>query len=218
VSTAPTLRFERSLLRGGVTALACIDEAGRGALSGPVSVGAVVITAATRSAPAGVRDSKLLSAERRSELAPLIRAWTAHAVGMASASEIDELGIVPAMRLAGRRAVAALAVVPDAILLDGSHDYLSGPPQRSLFDDTDGEDPLPGVVTKVKADLHCAGVAAASILAKTERDAVMAALGAEHPDYCWGDNKGYAAPEHLDALRRLGPTAHHRVSWRLPSP
>ena len=213
--SAPTLRFERSLLRSGAVALACIDEAGRGALCGPVSVGVVVITAGMSPAPRGVRDSKLLTRERRDELAPLIRAWAPHAVGMATSAEIDDLGIVPAMRLAGRRAIAALAVRPDCILLDGSHDYLSAPAQASLFDDDPGET-VPRVLTRVKADLHCAGVAAASILAKTERDAVMVGLDRDFPDFAWAENKGYAAPEHMDALRRLGPTPHHRVSWSLP--
>ena len=212
----PTLRFERQLLRSGYARIACIDEAGRGALCGPVSLGVVVITSKTKPAPSGVRDSKLLSAAQREELAPRIRAWANHAVGMASPAEIDALGIMAAMRLAGQRALAALSVQPDLILLDGSYDYLSHVGQRSLFED----EPLvtfPEVTTHVKADLHCAGVAAASILAKTERDAVMTALGAEFPAYGWEKNKGYAAPEHLAALAEYGPSVHHRTSWKLPS-
>ncbi len=111
----PTLRFERELLRSGVAALACVDEAGRGALSGPVSVGVVVITARTKPAPQGVRDSKLLSPSRRSELAPRIRRWTAHAVGMASPAEVDRIGVLPALRLAGQRALADLSIQPDCV-------------------------------------------------------------------------------------------------------
>lgn len=212
--TAPTLRYERELLRSGVTAIACADEAGRGALCGPVSVGVVLVTERTRTAPQGVRDSKLLSEQRRMDLAPKIRRWADHAVGMASAAEIDEIGIIAALRLAGHRALAALPVRADLVLLDGNHDYLTPAAQASLFAEPQGE--VPPVVTRVKADLRCAGVAAASILAKTARDAIMVDLSREFPDYRWEENKGYAAPEHLDALRRLGPTAHHRVSWSLP--
>lgn len=216
-TAAPTLRLERELLRSGVGALACIDEAGRGALCGPVSVGVVVVTESTKPAPKGVRDSKLLTQERREELAPLIRSWaSAHAVGMASAAEIDSLGIIAALRLAGQRALAALSLVPDCVLLDGNHDYLTPSDQASLFEELPLTD-LPPVLTRVKADLRCAGVAAASILAKTARDTLMLGLAADYPDYGWPDNKGYAAPDHLEALRRLGPTPHHRVSWSLPT-
>lgn len=216
-TTAPTLRYERELLRSGRVSVACVDEAGRGALCGPVSVGVVVITAGTRPAPSGVRDSKLLTPGRRHELVPLIQAWAAaHAVGMASAAEIDEVGIIPAMRLAGQRAIASLLHVPDCVLLDGNHDYLSHVRQPSLFDNSPAV-VVPPVLTRVKADLRCAGVAAASILAKTARDSLMIELSVDYPDYRWAENKGYAAPEHVDALRRLGPTPHHRTSWSLPS-
>lgn len=217
VAGAPTLRIEREMLRSGIASLACVDEVGRGALCGPVTVGVVVITARTKPAPTGVRDSKLLSAQQRSALAPRIRRWADHAVGHASNVEIDDIGIIAALRLAGHRALAALAAPPDLVLLDGSHDYLTQPVQPALFDDADDRLSLPPVVTRVKADLQCAGVAAASILAKTERDALMLELDRELPAYGLAANKGYAAAEHLDALRRLGPSAHHRISWRLPS-
>ena len=215
--TRPTLRMERELLRSGATVLACADEAGRGALSGPVSLGLVVITAQTTPAPAGVRDSKLLSPQRRAELVPRIRQWTAHAVGMASAQEVDRLGVLAALRLAGQRAIADLPVTPDCVLLDGNYDYLSATAQPPLFNDESGNGAMPPVVTRVKADLRCAGVAAASILAKTARDALMVELDREYPEYQWQHNKGYAAPEHIEALRRVGPSPHHRVSWRLPT-
>ena len=216
--SAPTLRYERELLRSsGIASLACADEAGRGALSGPVSVGVVVVTTQTKSAPQGVRDSKLLSQERREELAPRIRSWAAAwAVGMASAAEIDEIGIIAAMRLAGHRALAALPELPGTVLLDGNHDYLTPAEQPSLFGDEAVLMDMPPVVTRVKADLRCAGVAAASILAKTARDEVMTRLSANHPEYGWAVNKGYSAPEHMDALRRHGPSPYHRVSWALP--
>jgi ribonuclease HII len=219
-SGVPTLRFERQLLRSGAAALACCDEVGRGALSGPVTVGAVLVTATTRSAPQGVRDSKLLSPARRLALVPQIERWAdAWGVGHASPAEIDAHGIIAALRLAGQRALAALTISPDGVLLDGNHDYLTAPAQVSLFD-LDGDDPdeapaLP-VTTRIKADMTCAAVAAASVLAKTTRDAMMLELAAEHPAYGWHENKGYASPDHVDALRRLGPTEHHRRSWRLP--
>lgn len=202
----PDLRIERGLLRTGVGALACADEAGRGALSGPVSVGMVVVTTHTPPAPQGVRDSKLLRPAQRDELVPKIQAWAAHAVGMASAPEIDRLGIMAALRLAGQRALSALPIIPDCVLLDGNVDYLSSPGR-----------PFPRVITRVQADRRCAGVAAASILAKTARDSVMIALAVDFPMYGWSENKGYAAPAHLEALRTWGPSPHHRVSWRLPA-
>ncbi|MEK9663508.1 MAG: ribonuclease HII [Candidatus Nanopelagicales bacterium] len=216
--SAPTLRLERELMRStGLASLACADEAGRGALSGPVSVGVVVVTTETKTAPQGVRDSKLLSQERREVLAPKIRRWAAAwAVGMASAGEIDEIGIIAALRLAGHRALAALPALPGTVLLDGNHDYLTPAEQASLFDDDVVLVDVPPVVTRVKADLRCAGVAAASILAKTARDEVMARLSVDHPEYGWAENKGYAAPEHMEALRRHGPSPYHRVSWSLP--
>lgn len=217
MSVAPTLRFERRLLREGATAIACSDEVGRGALCGPVTIGMVVVTAATRTAPQGVRDSKLLSPEARERLAPRIRRWAdAAAVGHASSSEIDQIGIMAAMRLAGHRALAQLAIEPDTVLLDGNHDYLTPPGQDSLFGPHSDLRAVPPVVTLVKADMRCAAVAAASILAKTERDALMVELSAEHPQYGWAGNKGYSAPEHLRALVEFGPTPHHRLSWRLP--
>lgn len=214
----PSLRMERSLLRDGVTHLACADEVGRGALSGPATVGVVVVTAETRTAPQGVRDSKLLTPEARDSLAPKVRKWAvSHSVGHASADEIDEFGIIAALRLAGHRALSGLAVTPDLILLDGNHDYLSHPAQSALFGAPDGLLPVvPPVVTAIKADMRCAAVAAASILAKTSRDALMVELAASHPGYGWHENKGYASPEHIEALRVLGPSEAHRRSWSLP--
>lgn len=227
MSPVPTLRIERSMLREGVVHLACLDEVGRGALSGPVSVGAVVVCLETRTAPQGVRDSKLLTPDARERLAPRIRRWAVcHAVGHASPAEIDEIGIIAALRLAGRRALGALSVTPDAVLLDGNHDYLSPPAQPSLVELVEtppvgSSSPAelvetPPVKTIIKADMKCAGVAAASILAKTERDAMMVALHDEHPEYAWAENKGYSAPVHMEALARLGPSVHHRRSWALP--
>jgi ribonuclease HII len=215
-STTPSLRFERALLGSGARLLCSVDEVGRGALSGPVSVGMVLVDASVRTAPAGVKDSKLLTPERRRSVVPRIRRWAVgYSVGHASANEIDEIGIIGALRLAGHRALASLGQQPDMILLDGSHDWLTPPTQESLFDEPAAVSVAP-VITRVKADMTCASVAAASVLAKTERDDFMVALSQAHPDYRWHENKGYATPEHLEAIRLRGTCDQHRRSWRLP--
>ena len=205
-----------------------MDEVGRGALAGPVSVGAVVIDERSRTAPQGVRDSKLLSAQAREGLVPRLRRWAlAYAVGHASAAEIDRVGIMLALQLAGCRALAMLDVVPDLVILDGNHDWLSpkAEPLRLFPVGSTGPDhrdrselpaSVPTVMTMIKADMKCSSVAAASVLAKVERDALMVRLGSKHPAYGWSFNKGYSAPEHLDALARVGPCEWHRRSWNLP--
>lgn len=218
---APHLRHERLLLRDGARLLAGMDEVGRGSLAGPVSVGVVVVDVTTRSAPKGVADSKLLAPAARTRLLPALGRWgLARAVGHASAAEIDEIGIIAALRLAGTRAletVAATVGPVDVVLLDGSHDWLSRPAQPDLFTlDEEPALPAPRVHMRVKADRTCASVAAASVLAKCERDAMMVDLAAEHPAYRWDENKGYASAEHMAALRELGPSVLHRRSWRLP--
>lgn len=226
-SKAPSLRVERALLREGHTLIAAVDEVGRGALAGPVSVGVVLVDAGLGTGPQGVRDSKLLSPAARAALVPRIQRWApAHAVGHADSCEVDEVGILGALRRAAHRALALLAEggwpAPDLVLLDGSHDWFT-PPETvgllGLLDEADGGyagPALPPVRTMVKADMRCSSVAAASVLAKVERDTTMVALAAEHPAYGWELNKGYSAPEHAEALRRLGPTAYHRRTWRLP--
>jgi len=222
-SRRPSLRLERGLQRAGHRLVAGMDEVGRGAIAGPVSVGVVVIDEVCRSAPVGVKDSKLLSPRVRERLVPKIQAWSRdYAVGHASPAEIDRYGIIVALRLAGTRALTALSirsVTPDLVILDGSHDWLSDPHRVGLLGLR--EEPLdegPGlpVRTMVKADMFCSSVAAASVLAKVERDAIMVALAAEVPAYAWELNKGYCAPEHLSALQSHGPSVHHRRSWRLP--
>ncbi|MFW5469025.1 ribonuclease HII [Knoellia sp. CPCC 206435] len=216
-SRKPSLRVERALQRDGYRLLAGMDEVGRGALAGPVSVGVVVIDETCRSAPQGVRDSKLLQPHVRESMVPRIRRWAfAHAVGHASPAEIDEIGIIAALRLAGRRALAALDVVPDLVILDGNHDWLTSPDEVGLLAFTDDDVHTPPVTTMIKADLRCSSVAAASVLAKVERDRIMVGLAADHTAYAWDLNKGYAAPEHMDALREHGPCELHRRSWRLP--
>lgn len=219
-SRKPTLRVERALQRAGHRLLAGMDEVGRGALAGPVSVGVVVINDVCRSAPVGVKDSKLLSHQMRERMVPKIQGWaTAYAVGHASPGEIDRYGIMVALRLAGTRALAALPVIPDLVILDGNYDWLTDPERVGLLGLLEGGvdvAPCVPVMTMVKADLLCSSVAAASVLAKVERDAMMVALAAEVPGYAWELNKGYSAPEHCAALESRGPSVHHRVSWRLP--
>lgn len=250
----PHLRHERGLLRSGARLVAGMDEVGRGSLAGPVSVGVVVVDVTTRSAPRGVADSKLLTPAARVALLPALGRWgLARAVGHASAAEIDAVGIIAALRLAGNRALAQACAVTgpvDVVLLDGKHDWLTPPAQGELFSDgavvTPADGPVTSPVTtptvlvvdegtvsdaavttvqpavhptvhlRIKADRTCASVAAASVIAKCERDALMADLAREHPDYRWDENKGYASPEHLAALRALGPSVLHRRSWRLP--
>ena len=232
-SVAPTLRFERSFLEAGHRYLAGCDEVGRGALAGPVSVGLVVIDLSAVKGLRGVRDSKLLSPADRVKLVPRIQKWAlAYGVGHATAAEIDDVGLMRALQLAGNRAWEQVIVTarPDAVILDGNHDWLSPREQAALFDaetletgtldvgalDTEiftGCD-VP-VHTRIKADLQCLSVAAASVLAKVERDAMMASYAADHPQYGWEINKGYATVGHRAAIDGLGPTGLHRTTWRL---
>lgn len=212
-----SLRVERQLLAGGALLVCGVDEVGRGALGGPVSVGMVVVDSTVRRSLPGVKDSKLLTPRARTELVPRIRTWAvACAVGHASAAEIDEVGIIAALRRAGMRALATLPVEPDAILLDGKHDWLTPPRQDSLFDEPLDATLPPPVTMRIKADLTCASVAAASVLAKVERDSMMTDLGELHPRYGWAGNKGYASPDHLAAIEEHGACEEHRRSWRLP--
>ena len=217
----PSLRVERSLQRDGHRVLAGMDEVGRGALAGPVSVGVVVIDETCRSAPPGVKDSKLLTPLARRRMVRPIQRWaSAYAVGHSSPAEIDEIGIMGGLRLAGMRALATIAatgIVPDLVILDGNHDWLTPPDEIGLLAFAhDGPPSVPPVTTMIKADVKCSSVAAASVLAKVERDAMMVALDGEHSVYGWAVNKGYAAPEHMLALEAHGPCVQHRRSWRLP--
>lgn len=194
----PTHRVERSLrATTGAKVVAGVDEVGRGAWAGPVTVCAAVT--GLRRPPEGLTDSKLIAPARRAELAEALTGWvTAHALGHASPLEIDELGMTAALRLAAVRALEGLPVRPDAVILDGRHDYL-GPPWT--------------VRTVVKGDQSCVAVAAASVIAKVHRDALMARLAAEYAAFGFDRNAGYPSPVHRAALAELGPTPHHRLSW-----
>ena len=203
----PTLEREMAMFAAGASVVIGLDEVGRGAMAGPVMVGACAITASVGDFPAGLRDSKLVSEKKRLALDPLVREWGVIAVGAASPQEIDQYGITFSLGLAGKRALALLfeAGVPvgDAqLILDGSHDWLS-PALAS---------PLP-ITTAVKADQNCASVAAASVAAKVERDALMATLAEDFVEFGWASNKGYGSADHMRLLAEQGPTVHHRVTW-----
>lgn len=208
VATDPTLEVEQSLFAGGATCVIGCDEVGRGALAGPVAVGLAVINASAPPLPVGIRDSKLLSEPRREALAPLALGWALHsAVGLASAAEVDEFGIVACLGLAGKRALvqlhhAGVDIRGSVVLLDGNHDYLN----------TALTNPV-AVTTRIKADRDCGSVAAASVIAKVHRDRLMIAAHEEAPHYEWASNKGYGSASHMAAIAAYGPSRHHRTSW-----
>lgn len=174
-----------------------VDEAGRGPLAGPVSAAAVILDPGRR-LPKGLDDSKKLNHRQREELEFEIKAKAvAFAVGFASVEEIAELNILHAAGLAMCRAIEGLSVTPVYALVDGNYRFK-----------------LPcDVKTVVGGDGISASIAAASILAKVARDRVMVALDAEHPGYGFASHKGYSAKSHFEALRTLGPSPVHRVSW-----
>ena len=200
----PTLDTERALFADGARIVVGIDEVGRGAIAGPVTVGAVALDAGCGPFPEGLADSKLLTPRRREAMAPLVRGWAlACATGWASAAEIDRHGIVSALGLAASRALAGLGAVADVLIVDGNTPFLLEEPGG------------PRVLLRVKADQDCASVAAASVVAKVERDELMGRLHADHPHYGWESNKGYGAAVHTAAIRTHGTTEHHRTSWNL---
>lgn len=207
-STVPTLRHERILLREGARLVIGMDEVGRGAIAGPVAVGLSIVDADTRTAPEGLKDSKLLPEPKREELQPKVARWSRYAaVGMASNERIEQIGIIAALGLAARRAIDAIReqgvdLSGAVVLLDGAHDWLSPA--------IDGAIP---VTMRVKADRTCAAVAAASVLAKVQRDRLMIDSDAVHPGYVWTSNKGYASAEHYAGIERVGASPLHRWSW-----
>ena len=176
-----------------------LDEAGRGCLAGPVFAAAVILPADFN--PPFLNDSKQLSAKRREVLRPIICAEAvAWAVGQASEAEIAQLNIAQASYLAMHRAVAALAVVPTHLAVDGNRfRALAG------FDHS----------CVVGGDGLYRHIAAASVLAKTFRDDYMQALAAEYPAYGWEQNAGYPTLRHRDAIRAHGPSPYHRMGFRL---
>ena len=178
--------------------IAGIDEAGRGPLAGPVFAAAVILDPARPIS--GLRDSKLLSAAARERLGAEIRANAlAWGVAMADVAEIDHLNILQATLLAMQRAVAALAVAPTEVLVDGNRCPTLSCPARAI----------------VKGDRDVAVISAASILAKTARDALLIELDVRYPVYGFAQNKGYGTAAHIAALVAHGPCPAHRRSFAL---
>jgi ribonuclease HII len=202
---APALAFETALWDQGVQLVAGVDEAGRGALAGPVAAGAIILPVRPDlpEVLSGVRDSKQMAPAQRELWAGRLRSLALGcAVGYATHQEIDLLGIVPATRLAAQRAVSALPVQPQHLLVD----FLDLPeipcPQTSL----------------VKGDARSLSIAAASILAKTGRDALMRQLDLVYPGYGFAEHKGYGTLAHRLTLLELGPSPVHRLSFALTKP
>jgi len=175
--------------------LAGVDEAGRGPLAGPVVAAAVIFD--RKRVPRGIDDSKKLSADARAALCLKIRAVAHVGVGIASVDEIDEINILWASMLAMERAVVALGIEPAMVLVDGNRCPRWSRPSQWV----------------IGGDALCVSIAAASIIAKEERDRMMADYDVHHPGYGWAQNKGYGTPAHLDALSRLGPSPLHRRSF-----
>jgi ribonuclease HII len=197
---APTLQHEKSLWDSGIRYIAGIDEVGKGAWAGPLTIVAAIIPRERRVYK--IRDSKLLKEVEREELFDRISDWCeTWSAGHASSGECDELGMSEAQKLATRRAIEGLSVQPEHVLIDGNWDFV-------------GQLIGPERVTKiVKGDLKCLSIASASILAKVTRDRMMREFDTTFPQYMFGDNKGYPSPRHIAALESRGPCSIHRQSW-----
>jgi ribonuclease HII len=197
---APNISFEEKLWKAGINHVAGIDEAGRGALAGPVVAAAVILPPEPSIIEKleGLKDSKQLTPSQRAEwaecLCSIASAW---GIGIASHVEIDQQGIVPATRLAAQRAMVNSKIDPEHLLLD----YLFLP---------DDETPQTNLI---KGDERSLSIAGASILAKTARDGLLIALESQYPGYRFVEHKGYATSQHLEALDRLGPSPIHRFSF-----
>ena len=210
-----SLDSERRIFERGNRFVIGIDEVGRGAIAGPVAVGVSLIdktNPALEAWPEKLQDSKLMTPKSRSEIASPLMEWvSSYAVGFSTNKEIDELGISEALRLAAVSALDELfkdaktrkTIAEDGavILLDGSQNWL-GKVSYGL-----------DVQVQVKADTNCVSVAAAAVLAKVSRDSLMQELDTQNPGYGLAGHKGYASAAHIAALRALGPTDIHRVTW-----
>jgi ribonuclease HII len=195
-ASAPSLAVERELWDAGHDVVVGMDEVGRGAWAGPLTVGAAVVPRDRRVNK--IRDSKVLTEREREALFDRVAHWcVAWSVGHASEQECDELGMSEAQRLAAQRALDDLGVAADRVLLDGKWDFVGGGRARML----------------VKGDARCLSIAAASILAKVTRDRIMRGEAEHHPYWAFELNKGYPCPRHKTALQGLGPSAIHRRSW-----
>jgi ribonuclease HII len=195
-SRAPSLAVERRLWDAGHEVVVGIDEVGRGAWAGPLTLAAVVVPRDRRVYK--IRDSKVLTEREREALHDRVAGWClASGIGHASPEECDELGMSEAQRLAARRALEDLGIAPDRVLVDGAWDFVGGGITETL----------------VKGDARCLSIAAASILAKVTRDRIMRRAADDHPWWSFELNKGYPCPRHKTALRGVGPSAIHRRSW-----
>jgi ribonuclease HII len=195
---APTRSIEKDLWARGHDLVVGIDEVGRGAWAGPLTVGAAILPRDTR--VNGVRDSKLLTERERERLFDRLADWcVAWSVGSVTQQECDRLGMSAAQKLAARRAIDALGIVPDAAVTDGRWDFVSPS--------------VAHVELAVQADRRCLSVATASILAKVVRDREMRTHAADYPHWSFDTNKGYPCPLHKAALLGYGPSAIHRRSW-----
>ncbi len=193
----PDFSLETEALLQGYIRIAGVDEVGRGPLAGPVTAAAVILDPAA--IPAGLNDSKKLTARAREALAEILHAQAQVAIAHASVAEIDEINILRASHLAMQRAVAALNPAPDYLLIDGNLI------PRGLS--------IPALAV-IKGDARSVSISAASIVAKTCRDALMVDLAQQHPGYGWERNAGYPSKSHKAALRNLGVTPHHRRSFK----
>jgi len=212
-SPFPTTEVERSL--GSARYIIGIDEVGRGAIAGPVAVGAFILDLENldeSKIPAKLQDSKLMTERNREAVFEELSQWVpGFSVGFIEANLIDENGIVWSLAQAAVRALEQLSQIPSVreaiaigqvhILLDGSHNWLESVVSR-----------IP-VTVRPKADRDCVSVAAAACLAKVTRDRLMVKLAENVPGYLLEGHKGYASAAHIEAVRRLGPSAIHRVSW-----
>jgi len=200
IPASPDLRFEIELWNNGCSSVAGIDEAGRGCWAGPVSAAAVIFSPCLDlpTLLPDVRDSKKISPAKRSSCALEIQKFAAFwAVGFATSQEIDQHGIVPATHLAMTRAIQALNTSVDHLLIDAVHLPSQPIPQTSL----------------IKGDARVFSIAAASILAKTARDALLLELDSQYPGYGFARHKGYGTIQHQDALKKIGPCAIHRFRF-----
>lgn len=216
LKTFPSLNFERELIASGNRFIIGIDEVGRGAIAGPVVVAAALVDSQAESFsqpwPEALADSKLMTEKSRIATAPLVRDWVAGVhTGYVSAVEIDQRGITKALALAAGQALekildsaelrSQIARDGATIILDGSHNWLGA--QASGIN----------VIARTKADRDCVSVACASVVAKVERDALMIELGSRLPAYGFEGHKGYASAAHIEAIRSIGPSPEHRLTW-----